>query len=262
MSYTEFLRSKLAAQQRVTSVRKPTDASVYTQKTRMAASRTFFDDGTSVGTLTKQTDRPVFNNKSVSNTKASGRVPCASDFTSYSGSWASRKDMADQTTGGKKNIPCVTASPNPNNWGYPTASSWISANKTICPAERGEPLSSNVQFVDNTIRLSAMVPQLVDGCCEPGFLVANHSNKLSHQIDVNNQPYAVGKPFFMSNPPLPEGPNVSDNKVGGWLGPRPGYVENKHGYVEPTKPIPEAPGGQGQSIAHLQINKPTLFPLK
>jgi hypothetical protein len=107
-----------------------------------------------------------------------------------------------------------------------------------------------------------MVPALVDGCCGTAMLVPNHQNKLSHQIDVDNQPYAVGKPFFMSNPPLPEGPNVSDNKVGGWLGPRPGYVENKHGYVEPTKPTPEAPGGQGQRIAHLQINKPTLFPLK
>jgi hypothetical protein len=262
MSYTEFLRSKLAGQQKVTSVRKPTDASCYTQKTRMAASRTFFADGTSVGTLTKQTDRPVYNNASVSSRKASGKVPCASDFTSYAGSWASRADIIAQNNGfAKKNILCVTVSPNPNSWNYPSASSFTSI-KSACPAQRGEPLSSNVQFVDDTIRLSAMVPELVNGCCQPEFLVANHQNKLSHQIDLDNQRYAVGKHFFLAKPPQPQGPNVSDHKVGGWIGPRPGYVENKHGYTGNTRPIPEAPGGQGQTIAQLKINKPTLFRLK
>jgi hypothetical protein len=269
MSYTEFLRTKLAAQPKVTSVRKPTDASVYTQKTRMAASSTFFADGTSVGTLTKQTDRPVFNNASVSSRKASGRTPCASDFTSYVGSFPSAADIYLQSRAGssRKSLPCCTntrflrgpTAGTPAS--YPTASSITSA-KAACPAQRGDPLSSNVQFVDNTIRLSAMVPQLVDGCCQPEMLVANHRNKLSHQVDVNNQPYAVGKPFFMRNPPRSLGTNVTYNKRGGWVGPRPGYVENKHGYVEPTRPTPEAPGGQGQTIEHLKINRPTLFHIK
>jgi hypothetical protein len=57
MSYTEYLRSKLSAQQKVTSIRKPTDASVYTQKTRMSASGNgFFIDGKSVGSLYGSTD--------------------------------------------------------------------------------------------------------------------------------------------------------------------------------------------------------------
>ena len=260
MSYTEFLRTKLAAQQKVTSVRKPTDASCYTQKTRMAASRTFFVDGTSVGTLTKQTDRPVDNNASVSRRKASGTVPCASDFTSYAGSWASRQDMVDQSNGtARKSLPC--AIPSYNGWTYPSASSITSA-KAARPVECGESLSSNVQFVDNTIRLSAMVPKLVNGCCAPKILEPNNHNKLSYQIGVNNQPYAVGKPFFMRGPPNSLGTNVTYNKRGGWVGPRPGYVENKHGYAGNTRPTPRAPGGQGQRIEQLKINRPTLFRLR
>ena len=265
MSYTEFLRTKLAAQQKVTSVRKPTDASMYTLKTRQAASTIFFADGTSVGTLTKQTDRPVDNNASVSARKVSGRVPNASDYISYAGQRAARADIEAQKNGAyRKSIPCVTESPNPNNWSYSSASSFTSV-KSACPTERGDPLSSNVQFVDNTIRLSAMVPELVhgglceDGSCRPAILAPNNTNKVSHRIDVNSQPYAVGKPFFMRNPPVSEGPNVSDHKVGGWLGMRSGYVENKHGYAGNTRPTPAAPGRQGQTIEHLKINKPTLF---
>jgi hypothetical protein len=57
---------------------------------------------------------------------------------------------------------------------------------------------------------------------------------------------------------MPQGPNVSPNKVGGHLGNRTAYVERKHGYVKPTETIPVAPGGQGQYPAHLKINNPTF----
>lgn len=261
MSYTEFLRTKLSRQQKVTSVRKPTDASVYTQKQRMAAAQVFFRDGTSVGTLTKQTDRPVNNNASVSFKKASGTVPAASDYITHKGSAASYYDKIDQKNGSrKKDLLCTSQKPCPDTWKYPTASSKTMA-KVSCPSELGAEIS-DVKFVDDTISLSAMHPQKAIGCHD-NFKLENPNHTHSPGIQTSNiQPYAVGKPFFMRNPPLSEAPNTSPLKVGSYYTPLTGYVENKHGYVMNTPPVPKAPGPQGQEIAHLKINKPTTFPLK
>jgi hypothetical protein len=85
---------------------------------------------------------------------------------------------------------------------------------------------------------------------------ANHTHSPGLSVAVNPTS-APGKQFFMANPPMPQGPNVSSNKVGGYLGPRSVYVERKHGYVKPTGPIPTAPGGQGQYPAQLKINNAT-----
>jgi len=266
MSYTEYLRTKLSAQQRVVAVRKPTDASHYTQKQRMSATRNnFFADGTSVGSLVKSTDRPVFNNATVSGIKESGKGACASDFTVYKGSGSSWYDLNLQaeSAGTKKNLLCVSGRPpTPVGWKYPNASNFTKS-KVSCPSERGANIS-NIQFRDNTISLSAMHPAMVsvqgdERTCD--IVVPNHTHSPGIQVDKNSQPYALGKSYFMASPPKAQGPNVSPNKLGGYVGVRTPYVENKHGYVEPTKPIPKAPGGQGQEIAHLQINKPTLFPI-
>jgi hypothetical protein len=264
MSYTEYLRTKLAATQKVVNVRNSTDASMATTKVRMIASQVFRQDGTGVGSLTKQTDRPVNNNASVSATKASGRVPDASMYTAHRGNIGIGTD-APYRAGGKRSLPCVdpiVSPPTPGNWTYPTASSSTNA-KVSCPRERGDDIS-NIQFSDNTIRLSAAHPRMVasEGCCDHRIEDPNHTHSPGIQIDVDNQRFAVGKPFFMSNPPMPQGPNVSDNKVGGFLGPRSKYVENKHGYVANSAPVPTAPGGQGQDIAHLKINKPNLGNVK
>jgi hypothetical protein len=266
MSYTEYLRTKLAAQQKVTAISKPTDASHYTQKQRMSATRVgFFADGGSVGSLVKSTDRPVFNNATVSSKKPTGRSAPASDFTVYKGSGSSWYDLDLQakSPGLAKRLVCVDPNispPTPLDWTYPNASNFTKS-KVSCPAERGDAIS-DIQFRDNTISLSAMHPDMVSKegdsrTCD--IAVPNHIHSPGIQVDVNNQPYAVGKPYFMATPPEPEGPNVSPNKVGGYVGVRTPYVENKHGYAQPTKPVPQAPGGQGQEIAHLKINKPTLF---
>jgi hypothetical protein len=264
MSYTEYLRTKLASQRNVVNVRNTTDASMATTKTRMIASRIFRDDGTGVGTLTKQTDRPVNNNASVSSRKPSGRVPDASMYTAHRGQIGIDTD-APYRAGGRKILPCVDPTlspPTPGNWTYPTASSRTNA-RASCPSERGDPIS-DVQFSDNTIRLSAAHPRMVatDGCCDHRIEDANHTHSPGIQVDVDNQRFAVGKPFFMSDPPVPQGPNVSDNKVGGHLGPRSAYVENKHGFAGNTRQVPTAPGGQGQDIAQLKINKPNLGNVK
>jgi hypothetical protein len=260
MSYTEFLRSKMAAQQKVVAVERPMDASSYTQRQRMAATQVFFRDGTSVGTLTKQTDRPVNNNASMSYTKKTGRPPSASEFISYVGSRPSALDKATRNIGGLRNLPCV-AQPDTNIlWKYPNAS-MVTKQKESCSAIQGAPIS-DVKFVDNTISLSASHPRMVTECCQHKIETPNHTHSAGIQVDVDNQRYATGKPFFMANPPLPQGPNVSDHKVGGFLGPRSTHVSAKHGFVKPTDAIPEAPGGQGQEIAHLRINQPTLFNVK
>jgi hypothetical protein len=264
MSYTEYLRTRLASQQTVVNVRNSTDASMATTKARMIASRVFRDDGTGVGTLTKQTDRPVYNNASVSARKASGRVPDASAYTAHRGSIGIDTD-APYRTGGKKQLLCVNPNlrrPTPGNWTYPTASSVTNA-RVSCPSERGDPIS-DVQFSDNTIRLSAAHPRMVatEGCCDHKIEDANHTHSPGIRVDVDNQRRAVGKPFFMASPPKPQGPNVSDNKVGGHIGPRSKYVENKHGFAGRTSEVPTAPGGQGQEIAHLKINRPNLANVK
>jgi len=265
MSYTEFLRTKLASQQKVTSVRKPTDASVYTQKQRMAAvGRYSFVDGTSVGTLVKQTDRPVFNNAAVSSKKASGKAVAASDFTTYSGSRSSSQDLIDQAKNLKKSLPCVDPKksvPCPV-WNYASASDSMRFRK--CPDTISGVLDSpgDSKFEDNTISLSAMHPQQIIGCEGNHKLEdANHTDSPGIQL-VNSQRYAAGKHFFMRNPPQPQTDNTSPLKVGTYYSPLSGYVENKHGYVKPTAEVPKAPGPQGQTIAHLQINKPTNFNLK
>jgi hypothetical protein len=100
------------------------------------------------------------------------------------------------------------------------------------------------------------------GCCDHTIEDPNHTHSAGIRVDVDNQMYAVGKHFFMVSPPLPEGPNVSDHKVGGYLGPRSRYVENKHGFAGRSAEIPTAPGPQGQDIAQLKINQPTLGEIK
>jgi hypothetical protein len=256
MSYTEYLRTKLASQQMVVNVRNSTDASMATTKTRMMASRVFLNGG-AYGTLTKQTDRPVDNNPSNSAYKTSGgRVPDASAYTAHRGYIGIGEDLPFRA-GGQKLLPCVNPSvspPTPGGWKYPTASS-VTRSIMSCPSQRGDDIS-NIQFSDNTIRLSAAHPRMVAvECCGSRIEDANHT--ASPGIQPSKQPYALGKGFFMSSPPLPEGPNVSDHKVGGYLGPRPPLVYNNHGFAGRTRPRPVAPGGQGQDIPQLKINKPS-----
>jgi hypothetical protein len=227
----------------------------------MESSRFFNTDGGSVGTLVKGTDRVVPNNAAVSYAKkTTGKHIDASVFTVYRGSQGISDDAAYRA-GGRKTLPCVDPDECPPcpEWDYTSASD---RTKTVkCPDSVSGVVDSpgTPLFEDNTIRLSAMHPRMVTECCDHRIEDPNHEHSVGIQVAVDNQPYAVGKPFFMRSPPEPEGPNVSDNKVGGYLGPRSGYVENKHGYVKPSGPTPQAPGGQGQEPAHLKINKPTLF---
>ena len=251
------MRRKAAVAPVVLNTLKPTDASMNTLKKRMEASSVFFTDGGSLGTLIKNTDRNVQNNAAVSSIKAKGRPPDASFYTSYRGGQAIGDDSAHRRGIIVQTSELACCNVQPSSWSYSSGSDYIRSLK--CAADS----PGDVKFVDDTIRLSAGVPEMVtSGCCDnQGITAPNHTHSPGIQL-VNSQPYAVGKPFFMRNPPQSEGPNVSPHKVGGYLGVRTAYVENKHGYVQPSKPTPVAPGGQGQEIAHLKINKPNLANVK
>jgi hypothetical protein len=267
MSASDYLRTRLAAQQRVTSTRKPTDSSEYTHKIRLSSSSRFFADGTSVGTLRRNADDSILvgnSHPSLAFKKAStGRTPLASEYTSFYGSTASSLDIAAQNTGVRKSLICIDPKNQPSipDWQYRTGSDFVRNIKCIDTEKGVQDLHRDTVFVDNTIRLSAMLPSKVDGCSINNVEDARHNHKPGIQIDVDNQRYAVGKDFFMANPPNPQGTNVSGNrKRGGYLGNRAPYVERKQGFVKPTEPIPQAPGPQGQDIEQLRINSPTFVP--
>jgi hypothetical protein len=263
MSYTEYLRRKAAVSPVILNTLKPTDASMLTMKKRMESSQLFFADGTSVGTLIKQTDRPLYNNAGISSRKVSGRPPDASFYTSHRGGQSIGNDSAYRRGKIVQSNGPTCCNVQPSSWSYSSASDYMRRVKCNDSVSGVTDAPGDSKFVDDTIRLSAGVPDMVaGGCCDnEGIVAPNHTHSSGIQ-NVNSQPYALGKHFFMANPPQSEGPNVSPNKVGGYLGVRTAYVENKHGYVEPSKQTPVAPGPQGQEIAHLKINKPNLGDVK
>jgi len=260
MSSGDYLRTKLAAMQRVVSIQKPTDSSVYTGKLRMAATRSgFFIDGTSKGNLRNNTDdTPMYGNNPhapITSFKASaGAIPLSSARTTFAGSTAAWYDIQAQNAGGKKDLPCV-APPAPT-WSYTTGSDYT--RYINCPdLKTGVTNAPGASlFVDNTIRANAGVASKVSGCCGGQIEDPNHTP--SPGLPTNKQINAIGKSFYVT--PNPQPPNVAPKQGGGYLGRRTRYVENKHGYVEKTSTISQAPGGQGQDKATLRINDPTFFP--
>jgi hypothetical protein len=186
-------------------------------------------------------------------------------YTEYLRTKLAASQRVIKTNKGKLAVQCVDPvlyPPTPGNWGYASASS-ITNSKVSCPKERGDSVS-DVKFVDNTISLRSGHPRIVatDGCCEHKIEDPNHTHSSGIQTSVDNQRYSLGKHFFMASPPLPQGDKVSYTKIGGYVGHRSPYIENKRGYVQPSAPIPVASGGQGQDIPQLKINKPTLANIK
>jgi hypothetical protein len=118
MSYTEYLRTKLAAEKKVVNIRNPTDASMYTTKKRMEATQVFFQDGTSVGSLVAGNERPMNNHAADSSKKLSGRHVDASMYTAFRGNQGIGEDTPYASSPkGKKTLPCVPP-PLPTTWKY------------------------------------------------------------------------------------------------------------------------------------------------
>jgi len=252
----------MASQQKVLNVKNTTDASSFTTKARMQATQTFFADGTSKGTLGISTDRPTNNHQAVSTTKNSGRPPDASVYTAYRGHQGISQDLPYRA-GGKKTLDCVIPPVVSAPWKYSSASDRMRSVKCNDKLTNIPDAPGDSKFVDNTISLSAMHPSKLAGCTNSRQLeTPNHIHSSGIDVDCSRLSRAGNKTFFMQSPPMPQGPNVSSHKVGSYHTPLSGYVENKRGHVEPTRPTPVAPGGQGQQVPQLKINNPTLFNIK
>lgn len=260
MSYATYLQNKLAAQKKVVNVRNPTDASHYTHKKRLEANAVFFVDGHGVGSLAMDTSRPdgtpLLQHASTSFRKDTARPADASDYTSFRGAQGIRDDAA-YMNGGRKDIPCIPA-PQLDSSKYKSASD---ATKSLhCVNEK---VGDSPKFVDNTIRLSAMQTDMIEGCANGPFVTANHTH--SEGIHPPSHPSrAITEHTFMAAPPEFQNQGVGGKKVGAYYNPRSGYVEKKHGNdlgVNPRRvPVPFII--DGSAPAHLKINKPTLFNIK
>lgn len=270
MSYATYLANKLASEKKVVTVKKPTDASMITQKRRLEASQIFFADGYGKGSLAMDTSRPngtpLLQHATTSFTKATTRPAAASDYTAFRGSQGIRDDAAYLTGGvnGRKTIDgCV---PVPNTLldpktGLPKYRSAGDATKTLhCVNEK---IGDSPKFVDNTIRLSAMQPDMIQGCPDGPFVTANHEH--SEGIHPPSHPSrAVNNHIFMASPPEFQNQGVGGARIGAYYNPRSGYVENKHGNdlgVNPKRvPVPFVISSNAP--AHLKINNPTFADVK
>jgi hypothetical protein len=262
MSYATYLQNKIAAQKKVVNIRNPTDASMITQKRRFEANQIFFDDGQGKGTLLMDTTRPVgtplLQHPAVTSTKKSTRPADASAYTAYRGGQGISTDAA-YLTGQRKELLCCEA-PEVDPTKYKTAAD-VTKDKLACDTSNA--LLRPARFVDTTIRLSAMVPDLVsgDGCCLPK---ANHDPSPGLPIGSQRQDYAITQHTFMAAPPCFQNQGVTGKRAGAYYNPRSGYVENKHGNdlkVNPRR-VPAPFVLDPHAPAHLKINDPTFANVK
>lgn len=267
MSYATYLANKLASQQKVVSVKKPTDASMITQKRRFQANMEFSADGRGVGRLAMDTTRPdgipLLQHPSTSSQKATTRPADASDYTAYRGGRGIQNDAAYLTGGGSDGKKELICSPRVDN-GPPKykGSGDVTKDKIAC--DKTNTLRDPPKFVDNTIRLSAMHPEMINGgCCDNSIVEPNHVH--SEGIHPPSHPtHAITQHTFMAAPPLFQNQGVGGARIGAYYNPRSGYVENKHGNdlkVNPRR-VPGPWVYSSGAPAHLKINDPTFANVK
>lgn len=267
MSYATYLRNKLDSQPKVISYRKPEDASQNTHKKRLEATQVFFDSGQGVGTLIRDTTRsdgtPLLSHPAVSFSKPSTRPADASTYTAYRGHIGVGDDAKFRsgnritTTEGCVPIPEVDGSK------YKTAAD-VTRDKLACDTTNA--LRDPPRFVDNTIRLSAMVPEMVaaGGCCDNSLTEANHTHSPGLPICNQQQNFAVTQHTFMAAPPEFQNQGVGGARIGAYYTPKSGYVENKHGNdlnVNPRR-VPTRWKFSKGAPAHLKINDPKFGNVK
>ena len=250
MSYTEYLRRKASAEPKILDTRKNTDASMYIHEKRLKSSREFALD-TRKGVITNTVDVNTDPQKAPrSYTKLNGgRVPDASFFTAYSGSWqiADKSGKVLMNSTDPSSISGCTVIPPPV--APKTASDWLRDQQTTCCVADGSELPT--AFVDNTIRLKHLV-----GCCDNEITKANHE----HPADV---PFAYWSPRAPKDAPrvlVPPSPSDA-RKVGDFHPRKLPYVERKHGNdlnVNPRR-VPTKYQIPNYVIPHLKIND--AFPL-
>lgn len=244
MSYTEYLRRKAAGSPVIIDRRTNTDASMYTMRQRHLASSVFFTSDR-IGAINNTVDVSTNPQKAVrSYTKATGRVPDASMFTSHSAAW--QLPLVE----GKITLdPCCVPTLGP----APKSASDITREAANCcsePHNAGE--LGPALFVDNTIRLKHLV-----GCCGNEITKAIHTHPTPTPYaswSARPEKGAGGIPVFTVASP-------SDaRKVGDFTPRKIPYVEKHHGNdlnVNPRRQI--HPFVPSTGIPHLKIND--AFPL-
>lgn len=193
MSYTEFLRRKMAGEPVVVNNQKLRTASELTQERRLLASSVFRLDGSGEGTMRGDLSlvgTSVNPKQPTSFVKKTTRPASASDFTAYTGAYAMRNDTVFPSAGKTVNPPvCVVnasaavAEPVPYVTGTTTA---VKANtvprsasdyvreRVACQQQKGQPhiaseVSAEPVFKDDTIRYPYLNKQYLSGAtkCSP-----------------------------------------------------------------------------------------------
>jgi hypothetical protein len=279
MSYTEYLRRKAATEPVILNTKKFEDASMFTQKQRLSASRIFSVDGRDIGTTIEANDRSGNAHRPMSYQKQTGRPADASDYTAFLGSQGIRDDaaykrgrlLANSNDAGSISA-CVTIdAPIAPKQASQFTRELIDCH-TLHADGTADPISNQV-FVDNTIRLSAALPTMVNGgsyvngkwtpatttCC-PAEAIHDTKEKKAYP-QTPNRPSQAGGQYALI------GPNITSpddaRKVGAAvMSYYPPYVEKHHGNdlnVNPKRPfVKYKPGGLP---AHLKINDPTHYPV-
>lgn len=192
MSYTEYMRRKMAGEPVIVNNQKLRTASELTQERRMLASSVFALDGAGEGTMRgdlRTVGTSVNPKQPTSFVKKTGRPAAASDFTAYSGAYAIRNDIPFPSAGKTVNPPaCVVnaaaqiAEPVPYVTGTTTA---VKANtvprsasdfireRIACQQQKGQPhtaseVSSEPVFKDDTIRYPYLNKQYLSGAVKCG----------------------------------------------------------------------------------------------
>jgi hypothetical protein len=279
MSYTEYLRRKAAAQPVILNTKKFEDASMFTQKQRLAASTVFRLNGGDIGTTIEANDRSGNAHRPMSYQKQTGRSADASDYTAFLGSQGIRDDAAynrgrlltNSNSAGSISA-CVTiAAPIAPKQASQFTRQLIDCH-TLHRDGTADPISDQA-FVDTTIRLSAALPTMVNGgsyvngkwtpaattCC-PAEAIHDIKDKSAYP-QTPNRPSQAGGQYAVI------GPNTTSpddaRKVGAPVrSDHLPYVEKHHGNdlnVNPKRPfVKYKPGG---FPAHLKINEPTHYPV-
>jgi len=267
MSCSVYLRSKLASEPVKLNTKKPTDASMFTQKVRMVASQDFSTTGGAYGTTLQSSDMSLdgLNHAPTSNLKNTGRPGPASAFTAYRGSQAVNNDAAYQrglivnpTKMGTAQCALID-----NPAAPPQSASDFVRQTQGCKVSLGQPHAAATvdkpKFVDNTIR-NLGDPAL---CTVP---VPNHSAKadMPHHVRYPARPSQGGGQDAIKGDLAP-GKDVGafggnpNYKVGAALArPQNFHISKKDTNVKTTsaKPVPgkyQIPAG---APAHLKINDP------
>jgi len=270
MSYTEYLRRKAAAEPVILNTKKFEDASMFTQKQRLAASTVFRLNGGDIGTTIEANDRSGNAHRPMSYQKQTGRPADASDYTAFLGSQGIRDDAAykrGRLLANSNDAGSISACVTIDAPVAPKQASQFTRELIDCHTLHADgtadPISNQV-FVDTTIRLSAGVPDMVvedanTRCCVPRAI---HDTKdKSAYPQTPNRPSQAGGQYALI------GPNITSpddaRKVGAAvMSYYPPYVEKHHGNdlnVNPRRlPYKYKPGGLP---AQLKINDPNHYPV-